>query len=392
MRAKAPEVPTEQTKCSIAASSENPLVTEWPASEKANLEARLRQGAVAVEYSGCSMRLLPACEIPGQYQWRRTTTATDTLEIRDADELYAKLPLGAVSLEGELARSGRISVQTTVAGQLELRDFRPAPIGAFGPCGKATHVIHSLSVGAFKMRSGGTLKAGGGVDVQGVGASGQTQSSETLMREAGVASTCAEAQETEPNTKCRSPIQVFLRRLEKADQGPPGTRKVGFVSGKSSEQWDVMANGKKLCETPCVKWVNPGMPFVFHQEKSWYERNVQIEVPDLRDEPTPGPIEVKAVPPSTSELAGGVVLTTFGGIGVLTGIALGSIGCFGDNSSLCVAGAVSLPIGGLMLVPGIMLIAGSGSRADIRPLPSITGSLQRRSALAQGARLSHSFW
>ena len=116
--ARAPEMPATQARCKVAASRENPLVTEWLASEKANLEALLRQGAVVVAYSGCSLKLLPQCRVRGAYQWRRTTTSTDTLEIRDADELYAKLPLGAVSLEGELQRSGRLAVQTTVSGQL----------------------------------------------------------------------------------------------------------------------------------------------------------------------------------------------------------------------------------------------------------------------------------
>src|SRR5262245_24114656 len=94
-RAQAPEAPTELTKCKVAANQENPLVTEWPASEKANLEARLREGGVVVGYSGCSMKLLPQCRVRGGYGWRRTTTATDVVEIHDADELYAKLPLGA---------------------------------------------------------------------------------------------------------------------------------------------------------------------------------------------------------------------------------------------------------------------------------------------------------
>ena len=36
-------------RCSVAASHEQPLVTEWPASYKARLEALLNEGAVAVE-------------------------------------------------------------------------------------------------------------------------------------------------------------------------------------------------------------------------------------------------------------------------------------------------------------------------------------------------------
>src|SRR5258708_29003817 len=100
-----PEEQGGQTKCKVAASHENPLVTEWPASEKANLEALLGQGTVVVTYSGCTMRLLPQCHATGKYVWHRTTSASDTVEIHDADELYAKLPLGAASLEGELQRS-----------------------------------------------------------------------------------------------------------------------------------------------------------------------------------------------------------------------------------------------------------------------------------------------
>lgn len=118
-----PSAPEEQVRCRIAANHENPLVTEWPASEKANLEALLREGPVAVSYSGCSMKVLPACRPRGAYAFHRTTTATDTVDIRNADDLYAKLPLGALSLEGELQRTGRLAVQTTVSGQLTLAGF-----------------------------------------------------------------------------------------------------------------------------------------------------------------------------------------------------------------------------------------------------------------------------
>src|SRR5688572_18181600 len=109
-------------KCRVAASQQSPLVTEWPASEKANLEALLRAGAVAVAYSGCNMRVLPQCQVRGGYRWQRTTPSTDNLEINNEDDLYARLPLGAASLEGELKRSGKLAVQTTVSGQLKLED------------------------------------------------------------------------------------------------------------------------------------------------------------------------------------------------------------------------------------------------------------------------------
>src|SRR5438309_1130618 len=130
--ARAPETPGDQPRCRIAANQENPLVTEWPASEKANLEARLREGSVVVSYSGCALRMLPRCHARGDYQWRRTTTSTDVVEIRNSDELYAKMPVGAVSLEGELQRSGRLAVQTTVSGQLQISGFDAASMPSGG--------------------------------------------------------------------------------------------------------------------------------------------------------------------------------------------------------------------------------------------------------------------
>ena len=96
-------LPPLHRRCRSAARHSAPLVTEWPAAEKANLEALLRRGGVAVAYSGCELHVLTECRAPGAYAWMRTTPANDVLEIEGADELYAKLPLGAVSLEGELA-------------------------------------------------------------------------------------------------------------------------------------------------------------------------------------------------------------------------------------------------------------------------------------------------
>ncbi len=102
--------------CRAGAEGDSPLVTEWPASEKAHLEGLAAAQAVAVVFSGCDLRVVDGCKPSGRYAWRRTTLSTDTIEIGSGDELWSKLPLGAVRLEGELARTGRLAVRTTVAG------------------------------------------------------------------------------------------------------------------------------------------------------------------------------------------------------------------------------------------------------------------------------------
>lgn len=371
LRAQAPEAPGGQAKCKIAASQENPLVTEWPASEKANLEARLREGGVIVSYAGCEMKLLPQCRVRGSYGWRRTTTTTDVVEIHDSDELYAKLPLGAVALEGELARSGRLAVQTTIAGQLELRDWDKR-VSEEPACAGATHVVGALSIGAFKLRSGGSVSAKAGGGVVGVGTTGAgTQSSEMVLREAGSPDTCKESTTDTAHAECRSPIQVFLWPLPKelADRGPPGSLKVNFLSGNPEHQYDVTIADRKLCTTPCSRWVDPAIPFTFLHEKSWFERNERIEMPDLREHQQKGQkLDARAYPTKTGKLVGGILLTTFGGLGVATGAALTGVGASSeDKKDLLTAGLITLPIGIGLTVPGILMIVSSGSRVEVEP-------------------------
>ena len=370
LRAKAPEVPTTQTKCELAKGQSNPLVTEWAASEKANLEAHLARGAVVVAYSGCTLRMLPECPVRGTYAWKRTTTSTDVLEIRDADELYAKLPLGAVTLETELQRSGRLAVQTTVSGQLVLQGFSVEDVASNPACVGATHVLGQLSVGAFKLRSGGTLAARGGVGVPLVGGSAGTSSEETLVREAGDPEMCKSSTEQAPHGECRSPIQMFLQPLPDTlvDRGPPGTVKVRFVTGVANKKWKVVVGDRELCETPCERWVDPVMPYAMRSDEGFMQQNNVVEVPDLREYEGQGAMQVKAHPRSMAGLAGGVTATTFGGLGVAAGVVFLAVGCPSeDHKGFCTAGAITFPIGGLLTGGGIYLIVNSGARAEVAP-------------------------
>ena len=116
------------SRCRVASGRTDLLVTEWPASEKANLEASLRTGGVAVEYVGCTMRVLTGCRVAGGYAWQRTTPSTEVVEIDGEDSLYAKLPLGAASLAGELKRSGKLSIHTYASGQLRLEGASAADV------------------------------------------------------------------------------------------------------------------------------------------------------------------------------------------------------------------------------------------------------------------------
>jgi transposase len=368
--AHAPETPGDQPRCRLAANQENPLVTEWPATEKANLEARLRQGSIIVSYSGCTLRMLPRCRARGDYVWRRTTTSTDVIEIRNADELYAKMPLGAVSLEGELQRSGRLAVQTTASGQLQLSGFDPMSVAKGAECEGATHVIGALSVGAFKLRSGGAARAGGRAEVSAIGsARAGSESEETIVREAGAPARCEQSTESAPHAECASPLQMFLQALPAsiADRGPTGTVKVKFLPVRPDQDWEVMVGDRPLCKTPCERWVDPAMPYTLKYDPGFFQRNQYIEVPDLRMHQASERVEVRAQPQSMGEFVGGIMLTTFGGAAVLAGTAFTAIGC-SQGTGLCTAGLITLPAGILAVIPGIWMMLDSKGTVRISPM------------------------
>jgi hypothetical protein len=284
-----PSDPTPLARCKVAASANNPLVTEWPASEKAHLQSLVARQAVAVEYTGCELRIIPECKLPGRYVWNRTTLSTDTLEIRNADELFAKLPIGAIGLEGELERSGRLAVHTTVAGQLRLESMDEA--AANQSCRKATHVVTAISVGTFMLSSGQDASASGGAQALGVGAGARSSREKSVLRTAGDATRCAEGAEEAPNLDCASPIQLFLTRLGESPE--PARRdasrevspdlssrgdasEIAFAAPPDGATWTLRdADGATVCVLPCTTSVPRLSGYSLRREKPLAE----IELP-----------------------------------------------------------------------------------------------------------------
>jgi hypothetical protein len=287
--------PTPLGKCSVAMSQSRPLVTEWPASEKSRLEALLGRGGVAVAYSGCEMRLIESCSVGGSYSFQRTTLASDQLEIQNEDDLYGKLPLGALRLEGDLRRAGRLAVKTTVVGQFLLSGGTadPAPTGA---CADVTHIITGMSVGAFKLLAGGKMAASAAVGgpVGGVGGGGARE--EVTLTEAGDEKACAESKSNEAPDRCRSPLQLFLQKTSRAGAASADRPAAGstLFDGKvlGDERWSLYRGGEILCTLPCRLQIDPrlgpyrlagaGDSLELKPRSEWLGRTAQIEVTPSR--------------------------------------------------------------------------------------------------------------
>jgi hypothetical protein len=257
-------------------------------------------------------------------------------------------------------------VQTTVAGQLELSEFDARVAQRDPACRGATHVVGALSVGSFKLRTGGGISGRAGVGAVGVGAS----RSEMVMREAGNPEACRAATAESPDANCRSPIQMFLRPLAPItpeERAPPGQIKVRFLP-PDERQWDLVVGDRKLCPAPCDRWTDPDMPYAFRTEGGFLRPDPIEDVPDLREFAAKAPLEVRTKPRDMGMTAGGIVATSIGGVAMIVGTVLVASGCGGQDSGRCVGGAVTLPIGSLLVGGGVWYIVKARSRVEVAPM------------------------
>ncbi|HEY2732290.1 MAG TPA: hypothetical protein VGK52_20255 [Polyangia bacterium] len=370
-RAILPAPPSELGKCRVAASQSSPLVTEWPASEKSNLEVLSHTGGVAVAYSGCSLRVLPQCRVRGSYQWQRTTPSVDSLSINDTDDLYAKLPLGAASLEGELKRTGKLFVKTVVAGQLRLEGAGVSDVPADGACAQATHLVTALSVGAFSLTAGGERQGSVGASLTMGEAKVERELSAEQLRSAGDFDACGQSTVESPNGNCASPIQVFLTPLpgRAAEEGPPGTVKVDFLSANPAARWDVYSDDQVICTTPCARFVHPAHPVLLRARDDGFmamSAPDRIEVPNLLEQDA-AHLQLEAHPTARGQWAASMTFMSLTGMAVVTGLVLTPLGCSTGRDGMCTAGLITLGAGALTFAGSLWLFLDARPRAEIAP-------------------------
>lgn len=383
-RARAPSPADDEARCREAALRESPLITEWSAAEKASLQARLREGAVAVEYTGCNMRPILGCRPRGSYVWQQTTLSTDTIDIRNEDELFTKLPLGAAALEGELARSGRLQVRTAVSGQYTLAGSEAGDVPDYGDCAQATHLLTGLSIGSFKLQSGDQIDASASVEILERGGGARTSSSESVLREAGDFESCQLSTVDEPHLGCSSPIQAFLQPLPRfTESRGDGTVQVTFLSGDADVAWELRAEQKFVCRTPCTRWMNPGQ--AYHLRTETGSAFQALDVPDMRPYVGQGSVEVVAYDTQVGKMTTGIALAASGGGLMFIGgfLALfGGLAASDRGPGLAIAGGATAGVGLLMLGPGIYLAAGSGSKTEVYANDVRVAGAQRREWIA----------
>lgn len=240
--AKPPEfAPKDQAKCGVTKSQAEPLIVEWPSASRAQLESKARKGGVVVHYVGCEMHVLPQCTAPGKYGYSPTTRKKDRIVMRDADELYANIPVGAAKLESTLEKSGQLSVDMVIVGRYEAERARLRKDELEGDCAEATHVVSALTVGAFAFASGADATVSAEGRVLGAGAGAKSASKREVLAEDGDPKGCdgATPSDKAPPSQCGALLRLEVTALGEA-------RKL-TASCPAGTEWDgTQCLGKKV--------------------------------------------------------------------------------------------------------------------------------------------------
>src|SRR5512140_2658991 len=206
-------------KCSAAKSQSKPLIVEWSSADRATLEGIARQRVVAVRYAGCEMDVLPACEVPAKYAYAPLTPKTESVRMRDADDLYANVPLGAAKLEAKLSKYGELNVHMTIVGRWQAERGAIRRDELKGDCANATHVVSAMATGAFDFFAGAGAEVGGGVSVGGAGGGANSTSVRETINRDGDAAQCTKSgsEDKAPPFGCGALLRIEVTPIEQGD-------------------------------------------------------------------------------------------------------------------------------------------------------------------------------
>ena len=131
--------------CNATTPQESPLIVEWPGTHKVELESISKHGIVVVRYEGCSLKVLPMCEAKGSYAFESVSPQRDLLELKDANDLCSKRPVGAPNRKAEMSSGKQFKLYYVLVGR---RLTKEAPTEFGGEGAGATHFVRAISVGA----------------------------------------------------------------------------------------------------------------------------------------------------------------------------------------------------------------------------------------------------
>jgi len=182
--------------------------------------------------------------------------------------LYANIPVYAAKFEATLRSAGELTVAMSMVGRYEASRTAVRRTDLAGECSRATHVITSLTAGAFEFYAGAEDGKSGGVGVLGVGAGAKSSHEHTTLNRAGKPEACdrASVRDSEPPDGCGALLRVEVAPIEGAPPvvaavPPSPARTVGAATCPPGSSWDgtrcVQVRGDLFC-APGMEWSGSG--------------------------------------------------------------------------------------------------------------------------------------
>ena len=214
-----------------------PDLAAWDSHARGLLANQRRFGAIVVRYESrdCNVELevLPNCIADLRDDVGKIVRydygpyfASERKIIHDKNELFAGLPLGAVSFQGAVGEGQSLRADLAHVGVASLPPetvFRYQHLRG-SECQRATHIVARVYLGAFAMAAGNTQELEAAVTVFGAGAGGSSRSGRSVKREEGDLAECKAAKaDGKEHAGCAVPLRLGLAEIEGAARAKPKT-------------------------------------------------------------------------------------------------------------------------------------------------------------------------
>lgn len=256
-----------------------PLIVDWKSSDRLRLEVAMKRGTVLVSYGCDRIDILRDCHVPGGYSFTGVSRKEETVQLVDADEVRANLPLTGFRLSTELSRGSSLDIGLVYVGQKGTARESAFRQELSGQCLGATHFVRAAHVGAFALSQGTAGKLRAAVDILGAGADGRSASEHKAMNRDGDLRACqtSKPDAVMPPEECQAAMRLELvpiregARREAQGEGP------GEADKKEGEKNEEKGERVRVLESRCPK------DLVFRQGKCTRPEEGEAKLCDVKD-------------------------------------------------------------------------------------------------------------
>jgi len=220
-----PDAPTaaeavgERLVCNARGEATTPLVVDWPAQHRLDLEAAMKSGVVVIRYDCDQIEVISACTLEGRYEFVGVTLKEDVVRIESRDQLAANLPVGVATLGGSLDSQSSIHLAMALVGKTTAGWSQVHASDLPAACQGATHVVRSATLGAFSMGRGSKGESMSAAEVFQMGVSASSSSTKDSLSKDGSLDACRKGspEDTAPPAQCGAAIRLELQPIAPDD-------------------------------------------------------------------------------------------------------------------------------------------------------------------------------